>query len=59
MKKMNKVIAAMMLMAITFATPAMAGNRHHNHHNHHDKNVVVISISIRLTSIGTTPHVQT
>lgn len=42
MKKMNKVIVAMMLMAITFATPAMAGNRHHNHHNHHDKNVVVV-----------------
>ena len=42
MKKMNKVIAAMMLMAITFATPAMAGNRHHNNHKHHDKNVVVV-----------------
>ena len=36
---MNKVIAAMMLMAITFATPAMADNKHHNHH---DKNVVVV-----------------
>ena len=43
MKKMNKVIAAMMLMAITFATPAMADNKHHNNHDkkveavHHDK----------------------
>ena len=31
MKKMNKVIAAMMLMAITTATPAMADNKHHNY----------------------------
>ena len=43
MKKMNKVIAAMMLMAITTATPAMADNKHHNNHDkkveavHHDK----------------------
>ena len=43
MKTMNKVIAAMMLMAITFATPAMADNKHHNNHDkkveavHHDK----------------------
>ena len=43
MKKMNKVIAAMMLMAITFATPAMADNKHHNNHDkkveavHYDK----------------------
>lgn len=43
MKKMNKVIAAMMLMAITFATPAMADNKHYNNHDkkdeavHHDK----------------------
>ena len=29
MKTMNKVIAAMM-MAITFAMPAMAGNKNHN-----------------------------
>ena len=27
MKTMNKVIAAMMMMAITFAMPAMAGNK--------------------------------
>ena len=33
----------MMLMAITFATPAMADNKHHNNHDkkveavHHDK----------------------
>ncbi len=31
MKKFNKVIAAMMMMAITTAMPAMAGNK--NHHN--------------------------
>ena len=46
MMKMNKVIAAMVMMAMTVAMPAMAGNRHHNHHNHHhnhhDKNVVVV-----------------
>ena len=28
---MNKVIAAMMMMAITFAMPAMAGNKKNNH----------------------------
>ena len=39
MKKFNKVIAAMMLMAITTAMPAMAGNKHHNGKN--DKVVVV------------------
>ena len=39
MKKMNKVIAAMM-MAITFAMPAMAGNK--PHHNN-DKKVVVVN----------------
>jgi hypothetical protein len=37
---MNKVIAAMMLMAITTATPAMAGNKHHNNN---DKKVVVVN----------------
>jgi fibronectin type 3 domain-containing protein len=31
MKKMNKVIAAMMMMAITFAMPATAGNKANNH----------------------------
>ena len=40
MKTMNKVIAAMMLMAITTATPAMAGNKHHNNN---DKKVVVVN----------------
>jgi hypothetical protein len=30
MKTMNKVIAAMMMMAITTAMPAMAGNKNHN-----------------------------
>ena len=40
MKKMNKVIAAMMMMAITFAMPAIAGNK--PHHNN-DKKVVVVN----------------
>ena len=39
MKMMNKVTAAMMIMAITSAMPAMAGNKKHNHKN--DKVVVV------------------
>jgi hypothetical protein len=39
MKKMNKVIAAMM-MAITFAMPAMAGNKKNN--NRKNEKVVVV-----------------
>ena len=39
---LNKVIAAMMLMAITFATPAKAGNKKPNNHGKNDKNVVVV-----------------
>ena len=39
MKRMNKVIAAMMMMAITTAMPAMAGNKNHN--DKKDKVVVV------------------
>ena len=42
MKKMNKVITAMMMMAITFAMPAMAGNKKHNN-GKNDKVVVVIN----------------
>ena len=42
MKKMTKVIAAMMMMAITFAMPAMAGNhKKPNNHGKNDKVVVV------------------
>ena len=41
MKKMNKVIAAMMMMAITFAMPAMADNKKPNNHGKNDKVVVV------------------
>ena len=37
---LNKVIAAMMMMAITFAMPAMAGNKNNNH-GKNDKVVVV------------------
>ena len=40
MKKMNKVIAAMMMMAITFAMPAMAGNKNHN-----DKKDKVVAVN--------------
>ena len=38
---MNKVIAAMMMMAITFAMPAMAGNKKPNNHGKNDKVVVM------------------
>ena len=37
---MNKVIAIMMMMSITFAMPAMAGNKTNNH-GKNDKAVVV------------------
>ena len=40
MRKMNKVIAAMMMMAITFAMPAMAGNNKKNDKKH---DVVVVN----------------
>ena len=43
MKKFNKVIAAMMLMAITTAMPAMAGNKSNHHNDRNDKAVVVNS----------------
>ena len=43
MKKMNKVIAAMMMMAITFAMPAMAG--HHQKPNNHGKNDKVVVVN--------------
>ena len=38
---MNKVIVAMMTMAITFAMPTMAGNKKPNNHGKNDKVVVV------------------
>ena len=34
---MNKVIAIMMMMSITFAMPAMAGNKKPNNHGKNDK----------------------
>ena len=37
---LNKVIVAMMMMAITFAMPAMAGNKKHT--NHDKKTAVVV-----------------
>ena len=39
---MNKVIAIMMMMSITFAMPAMAGNKS-NHNGKNDKVVVVVN----------------
>ena len=42
MKKMNKVIVAIMMMAITTAMPAMAGNKKHNNH---DKNTTVVVVT--------------
>ena len=41
MKKMNKVIAIMMMMSITFAMPAMTGNKSNHHNGKNDKAVVV------------------
>ena len=41
MKKFNKVIAIMMMMSITFAMPAMAGNKSNHHNGKNDKAVVV------------------
>ena len=43
MKTMNKVIAAMMMMAITTAMPAMAGNKKPNNHGKNDKVAVVVN----------------
>ena len=40
MKTMNKVIAAMMMVAITTAMPAMAGNKNHN-----DKKDKVVAVN--------------
>ena len=40
MKKFNKVITIMMMISITFAMPAMAGNKSNNH-GKNDKVVVV------------------
>ena len=42
MKKLNKVMAIMMMMSITFAMPAMAG-KHHDRNDRNDKVVVVNS----------------
>lgn len=40
MKTMSKVMAAMMIMALTSAMPAMAGNKKNNHHK--NNKVVVV-----------------
>ena len=41
MKRMNKMIAAMMMMAITTAMPAMAGNKNHTNNDKKGKVVAV------------------
>ena len=41
MKNMTKVIAAMMIMAITTTMPAMAGNRNHTYNDKKDHTTVV------------------
>ena len=41
MKTRNKVIATMMMMAITTAMPAMAGNKNHTNNDKKDKVVAV------------------
>ncbi len=41
MKKMNKVITAMIIMAITTVMPAMAGNKKYGHNNKKTTVVVV------------------
>ncbi|MBQ3699812.1 MAG: hypothetical protein II886_07875 [Prevotella sp.] len=43
MKKFNKVTVAMMTMAVTFAMPAMAGNKKHHNNVKNDRVVVVIN----------------
>ena len=40
---LNKVIAIMMMMSITFAMPAMAGNKSNHHNGKNDKVVVVVN----------------
>ena len=49
MKTMNKVIAAMMMMAITTAMPAMAGNKTmvstNRQHSNHDKKTTVVVVT--------------
>ena len=48
MKIMNKVIATMMMMAITTAMPAMAGNKNHTNNDKKDK-VVAVNIGKKVS----------
>ena len=52
MKMMNKVIAAMMIMAITSVMPAMAGNKKHNS----GKNDKVIIVDKKASHFDTYKH---
>ena len=45
---LNKVIAAMMMMAITTAMPAMAGNKNHTNNDKKDK-VVTVNIGKKVS----------
>ena len=45
---LNKVIAAMMMMAITTAMPAMAGNKNHTNNDKKDK-VVAVNIGKKVS----------
>ena len=45
MKTMNKVIAAMMLMALTTTMPAMAGNKNNPRNDRNDKKTTVVVVN--------------
>ena len=53
MKMINKVIAAAMMMAITFAMPAMAGNKKHNNGKN---NKVVVVVDKKTTHFNAHKH---
>ena len=52
---LNKVIAAMMIMAITTAMPAMAGNKKHTNH---DKKTTVVVVANDKTTVSTSRQVS-
>ena len=54
MKMMNKVIAVAMIMAITSAMPAMAGNKKHNNGKN---NKVVVVVDKKTTHFNAHKHV--
>ena len=52
---LNKVIVAMMTMAITFAMPVMAGNKKHTNH---DKKTTVVVVTNDKTAVSTSRQVS-